>query len=583
MTDRILIGRLRSSANCYWESAKNILRLFYSRFSILALFSPSSSGAFFAFKMTSSASSPNVLECRVCNHVYGLQGDRLPRLLLCGHSLCHACLVRLQSEGAVKCPFDRHETPLGENGVWALKKNFALVELLEFNNVTSMTSTSLASMTSNEHEIDCDENEEHEKAVVYCTTCATHLCAVCAEATHATRTLAKHRRIPVEDKPKERPKCPHHAAQIVEFACLEVECGRSALMCYVCKDYGRHKGHKHNLLDLEATEVRETILNASARLRKFMQDVTDATRTLEAAETRLETNAAEEESKNRVRGYFAGLREELYRQETAALTVVDAFVRERLCAVRQQCEDLNAVLAQIAAVSVHCDRVRKQDDARVVTAASEVKAMLEAVECQREQFKDISLSEVEQIPITFTKDNRVHIGPKIEMRVVTLGLDGAGKTSILFKLKQNEFVPTIPPTIGFNVETLEYRNIKFTLWDVGGQQKLRPLWKHYYLNTQAVIFVVDSTSRDRLAEAKNELVKLLAEKELKDACILILCSKQDAENAMPIEELSNELSLQKLCSGKSYHVQGCDARSGNGLAESLDWLARQLVASVDRC
>lgn len=69
------------------------------------------------------------------------------------------------------------------------------------------------------------------------------------------------------------------------------------------------------------------------------------------------------------------------------------------------------------------------------------------------------------------------------MRVVTLGLDGSGKTAILCKLKQGEFVPTIP-TIGFNVESLEFRNVKITLWDVGGQHKLRPLWKHYYLNTQ---------------------------------------------------------------------------------------------------
>ena len=77
----------------------------------------------------------------------------------------------------------------------------------------------------------------------------------------------------------------------------------------------------------------------------------------------------------------------------------------------------------------------------------------------------------------------MHIGPKIEMRVITLGLDGAGKTSILFKLKQNEFVQTIP-TIGFNVEELEYKNIKFTVWDVGGLHKIRSLWKHYYYNTQ---------------------------------------------------------------------------------------------------
>jgi small GTP-binding protein len=75
------------------------------------------------------------------------------------------------------------------------------------------------------------------------------------------------------------------------------------------------------------------------------------------------------------------------------------------------------------------------------------------------------------------------MGPKMEMRVVTLGLDGAGKTSVLFKLKQDEFVAATP-TIGFNVESLEFRSLQFTVWDVGGQPKLRPLWKHYYLNTQ---------------------------------------------------------------------------------------------------
>ena len=76
------------------------------------------------------------------------------------------------------------------------------------------------------------------------------------------------------------------------------------------------------------------------------------------------------------------------------------------------------------------------------------------------------------------------LGPKIEMRLVMLGLNNAGKTSILFKLKQNEFVPTTLPTIGFNVETVEYKNLQFNIWDVGGDPKLRPLWKHYYLNTQ---------------------------------------------------------------------------------------------------
>uniref|UniRef100_A0A8C7A1Z7 Tripartite motif containing 23 n=1 Tax=Nothoprocta perdicaria TaxID=30464 RepID=A0A8C7A1Z7_NOTPE len=119
----------------------------------------------------------------------------------------------------------------------------------------------------------------------------------------------------------------------------------------------------------------------------------------------------------------------------------------------------------------------------------------------------------------------VHIGPKMEIRVVTLGLDGAGKTTILFKLKQDEFMQPIP-TIGFNVETVEYKNLKFTIWDVGGKHKLRPLWKHYYLNTQAVVFVIDSSHRDRVSEAHSELAKLLTEKELRDALLLIFANKQ---------------------------------------------------------
>ena len=74
------------------------------------------------------------------------------------------------------------------------------------------------------------------------------------------------------------------------------------------------------------------------------------------------------------------------------------------------------------------------------------------------------------------------IGKK-DVRILMVGLDAAGKTTILYKLKLGEIVTTIP-TIGFNVETVEYKNISFTVWDVGGQDKIRPLWRHYYQNTQ---------------------------------------------------------------------------------------------------
>lgn len=80
---------------------------------------------------------------------------------------------------------------------------------------------------------------------------------------------------------------------------------------------------------------------------------------------------------------------------------------------------------------------------------------------------------------------------KQNVRILMVGLDGAGKTTILYKLKIGEVISTIP-TIGFNVETVEYKNICFTVWDIGGQKKIRNLWNHYYPNTSAVIFVVDS-------------------------------------------------------------------------------------------
>ncbi|MXQ84558.1 hypothetical protein E5288_WYG020937 [Bos mutus] len=102
---------------------------------------------------------------------------------------------------------------------------------------------------------------------------------------------------------------------------------------------------------------------------------------------------------------------------------------------------------------------------------------------------------------------------KKQMRILMVGLDAAGKTTILYKLKLGEIVTTIP-TIGFNVETVEYKNICFTVWDVGGQDKIRPLWRHYFQNTQGLIFVVDSNDRERIQEGAEELQKMLQEDEL---------------------------------------------------------------------
>ena len=114
---------------------------------------------------------------------------------------------------------------------------------------------------------------------------------------------------------------------------------------------------------------------------------------------------------------------------------------------------------------------------------------------------------------------------KKEVRILMLGLDGAGKTTILYKLKLGDNITTIP-TIGFNVETLEYKNINFTVWDVGGQDKIRRLWRHYYMNTHALIFVVDCNDKDRVDEARQELTQMLHDEEMKDAVLLVFANKQ---------------------------------------------------------
>jgi len=166
---------------------------------------------------------------------------------------------------------------------------------------------------------------------------------------------------------------------------------------------------------------------------------------------------------------------------------------------------------------------------------------------------------------------------KQDMRILMVGLDAAGKTTILYKLKLGEIVTTIP-TIGFNVETVEYKNISFTVWDVGGQDKIRPLWRHYFQNTQGLIFVVDSNDRERVSEAKDELSRMLNEDELRDAKLLVLANKQDLPNAMNPGEITDKLNLHQMRS-RDWFIQATCATSGDGLYEGLDWLSNTLKKS----
>jgi len=160
------------------------------------------------------------------------------------------------------------------------------------------------------------------------------------------------------------------------------------------------------------------------------------------------------------------------------------------------------------------------------------------------------------------------------MRILMVGLDAAGKTTVLYKLKLGEIVTTIP-THGFNVETVQYKNINFTVWDVGGQDKIRPLWRHYYNNTEGIIYVVDSNDGKRVDEAALELQKILREDELRDAVLLVLCNKQDLPNAMSVAQVTDKLGLHSLRS-RQWYIQATCATSGDGLYEGLDWLSQAL-------
>ena len=163
---------------------------------------------------------------------------------------------------------------------------------------------------------------------------------------------------------------------------------------------------------------------------------------------------------------------------------------------------------------------------------------------------------------------------KEDVRILMVGLDNAGKTTILYRLKLEEVVSTVP-TLGFNVETVTYKNISFTVWDIGGQDKIRNLWRVYFQGTQGLIFVVDSADKERIEEARLELQKLLSEELLANVVLLVFANKQDMPDAMSASEVREKLGLVNT-RNRPWFVQSSCAVKGDGLYEGLDWLAGQI-------
>lgn len=159
-------------------------------------------------------------------------------------------------------------------------------------------------------------------------------------------------------------------------------------------------------------------------------------------------------------------------------------------------------------------------------------------------------------------------------------MDNAGKTTILKKFN-GEDITTISPTLGFNIQTLEYGGYKLNVWDVGGQKTIRSYWRNYFEATDGLIWVVDSADRRRLRDCKEELHALLGQEKLAGASLLIFANKQDLAGSLTSEEIAAALDLgSEAFAKRHWQIHPCSAVTGDGLVEGVDWMIRDIASRI---
>ncbi|XP_076159817.1 ADP-ribosylation factor-like protein 11 [Alosa pseudoharengus] len=163
-------------------------------------------------------------------------------------------------------------------------------------------------------------------------------------------------------------------------------------------------------------------------------------------------------------------------------------------------------------------------------------------------------------------------------QVLLMGLDSAGKSTLLSRLLQGVIMET-SPTVGFNVGTLDLdKKTSMTVWDIGGQSTMRTNWKYYMEGCKALVFVVDSSDRKRMGEAQKALKKILSDANMKDVPLMVLANKKDLPNSMTIREVSNQLDLPSY-KERTWEIQGCSAVKGLGLQQAFLSLAKLIRKS----
>ena len=166
---------------------------------------------------------------------------------------------------------------------------------------------------------------------------------------------------------------------------------------------------------------------------------------------------------------------------------------------------------------------------------------------------------------------------KKNAKISVLGLDRAGKTTMLQRLKTGRWIPDTTPTIGMNAETIQIGDVTFSAWDLGGQlQFRRALWEMYTKNSAGLIYVVDVSDPARYPEARSNLWRMLKMNHLKDIPLAIFANKVDLlernKTELNEEDLANFMGINKKMS-RVLNIFRTSAKTGEGIHKGIYWLA----------